>query len=221
MGGFGYFIGGVMPYIAIVVLVVGLGYKMWRWLTAPLHLKWGIYPYPETETKKLKEMLTEILTLQSLFRHNRKVWYGSCLFHWGLYLLFFWIVLTILGLLSGYAHYIGWIGGLLALAGILYLIGLRSLDSEIKANTTAVEYFNLFLLLGIVAMGLYVSVSGLGFSAREYLASLASFRSVVPQSPIILANLLLIEIFMIYLPFSKMSHFLAKYFTYHKVKWGE
>lgn len=41
----------------------------------------------------------------------------------------------------------------------------------------------------------------------------------VPSEGMFLVHLLLWELFLVYLPFSKMFHAASKYFAYHKSRW--
>ncbi|MDN5348543.1 MAG: hypothetical protein PWP65_2108, partial [Clostridia bacterium] len=59
------------------------------------------------------------------------------------------------------------------------------------------------------------------FGIRNYFLSLFTFQPQLPLPGSYLTPLLLFELFLIYIPFTRMAHFAAKFFTYHKVKWGE
>jgi nitrate reductase gamma subunit len=75
---------------------------------------WWTRPRRKSLWGEVSFMLEEILWLKGVWANNRKLWWGSLPFHWGLYLL----VLTTAGLLMaalGFSVRL-WIG-LLALSG--------------------------------------------------------------------------------------------------------
>jgi hypothetical protein len=62
----------------------------------------------------------------------------------------------------------------------------------------------------------------LSFSeAREYAEGLVSFGQPADTSPLIVTQSLLLSLFLIYLPFTHMTHFVGKFFTYHFVRWDD
>ncbi|WP_198001996.1 respiratory nitrate reductase subunit gamma [Archaeoglobus veneficus] len=219
MAGLEYLIGGILPYLTAIVLVLALLYRVLQWFTAPQHLPWELFPHPKTFGEQIKELVTEITTLHSIYKNNRKIWFQSLLMHWGLYLLGIWFVLLIFNV--QFSYYIGVIGAAAVAVGALLLLVVRITNSELRAISEFVEYFNLLLLLAISTLGLYTNFFGMWF--REYLLSLVSFapKYELVSSPSLLLTLLLVQFFVICLPLSRMAHFVGKYFTYHKVKWGE
>jgi len=110
--------------------------------------------------------------------------------------------------------------------GILACIGLivkRLVDKGLRLYTAPVVYFNLFLALAIFSSGF---CSWLwwdpAFSlSREYIKSLLTFNAIVQVNPAMSAQVILISLFMVYLPFSRMMHFAAKHFTFHRVLWED
>lgn len=117
----------------------------------------------------------------------------------------------------------GVIGMLMGTMGCISLILKRALDEELKINSTPVEYFNLLFILIILLCGIsswYFSDPGFS-KIRDYTKSLLTASSTKINDSIIIIEILLFSIFIIYMPFSRMVHFLAKYFTYHKVRWDD
>jgi len=212
------FIGGIMPYVAVVVLVFGLGYKIIYLLKAPVNLHWELFPYPHTLKGQVGELLTEVFALRSLYNHNRKIWSPSLAMHYGIYLVVFWLFFLLVG--ASFATYLGVAGGILAVAGSLSLLLLRLFAADLRQISTPVEYFNLFFVFLLALAGL--TSGALGDPAfRDYLTGVLTLRFHLPLPGNYLVFLLIIELFLVYLPFTRMAHFAVKYFTYHKVKWGE
>jgi hypothetical protein len=57
--------------------------------------------------------------------------------------------------------------------------------------------------------------------ARGYVGSLVSFSGYATDSLWVKLEILLLSVFMIYMPFTYMTHFFAKYFTYHQIRWND
>ncbi|GEA16067.1 MAG: hypothetical protein PWR22_1543 [Moorella sp. (in: firmicutes)] len=212
------FIGGFLPYIAVATLVFGLGYKVTCWLKAPVNLHWELFPYPHTLGGQLSELLAEVFTLRSLFHHNLKLWFPSLVMHWGIYAVVFWLFFLLVG--APVAIYLGVAGGILTLTGSCLLFLFRLFVPGLRQISTPVEYLNL-LFIFLLALAALASGALGDFAFRNYFISLLTFKPHLPLPGSYLVFLLLLWLFMIYLPFTRMAHFAVKYFTYHKVKWGE
>lgn len=112
----------IFSYISILFFIITIGVKIVKIISAPLHLRWELYPVPHEKNKskyggsrfeevdwwqknikkdklnELYEMLSEIIFMKALYKHNRPLWYASYPFHLGLYLLivcFFFQILEI------------------------------------------------------------------------------------------------------------------------------
>ncbi|WP_258359916.1 respiratory nitrate reductase subunit gamma [Moorella sulfitireducens] len=208
----------ILPYLAIAVLVLGLGYKIIYWLKAPVNLHWELFPYPRTSGEQAGELLTEVFTLRSLYMHNRRIWLPSLVMHYGIYLVVFWLLFLVVGL--PLAVYLGVTGGCLVAAGSLLLFLSRLINPELRRISEPVEYLNLAFLFLLAVAGLIGGVFR-DFSFRTYIISLLTLKPHLSLPDNYLFFLLLFWLFMLYIPFTRMAHFAVKYFTYHKVKWGE
>lgn len=193
---------------------------------------------------ELAEMVPEMVLLKRTFLYNRRMWNFSFPMHFGLYLMIGWLVLLKIGVLvqltTGFvissASTVLWAqvlnaltvilgaGGLvMGLFGTAGLLWLRLTDEELKDFSAPVTFFNLYLLLGLFAVGFAAFViADPSFSlARAYLASLITFQPMTGLPALLLLELLLLGAFLAYLPFSRMLHFAAKYFFYHNVMWDD
>jgi hypothetical protein len=83
--------------------------------------------------------------------------------------------------------------------------------------------FNLAFALAVFASGGYVLLTSEGFASKTtaFATALltADFAISVPGD--LAVHLVLVFLFLAYLPFSQMIHFVAKYFTYHQVRWDD
>jgi len=211
------FIAGIFPYIAAVLCLLGTAWRFVRWLSLPPHLKWTLYPVPEGLAGQLRYMAKEMFTFETLYKFNRPLWFGSFSMHMAMAgaVLFFTLYLA------------GWSTKLvvqLCLSALviatIYIIGLRIYDKNLRLLSNFEEFFNVAFLGGVAAAGLAASVPHVPVSFRLYFLSLiefhpdASFLSTVHILAVFLGGL-----FLIYLPWSKMIHYVSKYFTYHHINW--
>ena len=199
---------------------------------------WWSRPRETSRTAEILAMLEEMVLIRSLWRHNRPQWYASFPFHFGLYLLIGFIVLMAAAagaeLALGKGHpaetVLGWacvvvgVAGLaLASLGTLLLLARRCTNPVLRSASTPMDYFNLAFLLAVfsVAALAWITVDPTFGSLRSYLASLLTLSPSPATHPLIGAEVALVSLFMIYLPFTHMTHFVAKYFTYHQVRWDD
>jgi nitrate reductase gamma subunit len=212
-----HFIIGAFPYIAGGLFVLGTAWRLVRWSLQPAHVKWTLYPVPEGVSGQLGYMLKEILTFGTLYRFNRRLWVGTYALHMAMGGFIVFLSAYVIGIMpSLMAKIFLWI----LLFAALYICWLRVVDRNLKAISSGEEFFNLIFIALVAASALAASYSGGAYSARGYLLSLAEFApDVTLISKLQLAAFFLGCLFLIYLPWSKMVHYVAKYFTYHKINW--
>ena len=201
------------------------------------HLPRRIDPFGEFNT-----FMGEILFFKEYFKRKRGFWYFVYPFHIGLFLLLAWVVLLVAGAIVsicgvpvaatstnigvGILYYLTLIAGILALAmGVFGTVGLlikRSLDEDLKTYTDPIDYINLTCLLIIFATGLAAwALEDPTFGvARDYMAGLITFKAA-GAGAIFMVFLSALSLFLAYMPFTRMMHYVAKYFTYHKVRWDD
>jgi nitrate reductase gamma subunit len=95
--------------------------------------------------------------------------------------------------------------------------------TELRRTSVWTDYLNLILLLAVFASGLIVWGAGdtSYVALRAFTTNLISFKEPAPVSAALAVHLALAAAFLIYLPFTHMTHFVGKYFTYHKVRWED
>jgi nitrate reductase gamma subunit len=238
-------------WLAAGLFVVGCAWRGLRYLRAPDHVRWDLYPvaheprrdhggsYLEEKdwwTKKRRKshwgelsfMLAEILLLQGVRENHKKLWWGSLPFHWGLYLL---VVVSFGLLLAGLGFAPGWLTGLLAVAGAVggvltalgasVLLFLRSTESRLRPYTTPADKLNLLLLVVLGALCAAVALAP-GGMVEAATATGQLLRLRAPEVSLLLGlQMTLAGLFILYLPFTRMVHFFSKYFTYHEVRWDD
>jgi len=202
-------------------------------------LSWWSKPHKVSHVREITEMLKEILFIKTLFDNQRPFWWFSYALHLGIYMLMAWSILLLVGAASelngilvaansqsiwGLLIYylsaiIGYIGLILAALGSGLLVLRRMFDNTLRKYTTPQEYFNLLLIFAAVVTGILYWSSDLSFqSAREVTANLITFTAP-PASGLLTLHVVLVGIMLIYIPISKMSHYVGKYFTFHTVLW--
>jgi len=194
----------------------------------------------ERESSILNEvvyMAKEIFLLKGVWENNRGLWPFTFLFHNGIYLLaaaavliFISAVMLIfssplapLDLTLGLASILLFAAYCIGVAGSFGLLVKRLVDPDLRPFNSTATYLNLALLGLVFASGIFAY-----FSTADYSLELGYFaRSLItfsPQSYISVpmgVHILIALIFLTYLPFTYMIHFVAKYFTYHEVRWND
>lgn len=239
-----------LGWLAVLLFLAGAAYKIYRLAAMPLHLRWELYPVAHEPRPsggsymeeidyvqkprhvvlfgEIKELLSEVFILKRVREHNRfGIWPFSMAMHWGIYLFFFWAFLLIgeglfnLTFISPLTNLVGPVSFFLGAAGSLGLILKRAANEELGQYTTPADYFNLIFLLAIFGTGLFSWFTEPSLSsARTYVQSVLFFRPAPAAVPT-LVNFLLFELFLIYMPFTKLLHYAAKFFTFHKVLWDD
>lgn len=188
-------------------------------------------------------MFEEIFFLKGVYRHNKKLWYLSFPFHLGLYLVigttFLIIISAVLeinslinfsdinteaGILLFYLINItGYAGLALIFLGSIGLIIKRASDEKYKFYNTSVDYINLiFILLLVISVFLTLIFSNSTFLlSKEFIKNLITFNFTEIANTLFIIHVVLISLFLLYFPLTRMMHLFAKYFTYHNVRWED
>jgi nitrate reductase gamma subunit len=201
------------------------------WWTKPAHF--GLI-------SELKFMIPEMLFLKGLFAFNRRLWLRSFPFHFGLYLLAGSLGLLMTGAIlsiptpspaiGALARTIQWVYPLMGSAGLfLAILGATGLlirrisDESLKIYTTPGDVFNLLFFivsLGVLSaacLSLPSSAPGLLLIAKGML----TLDTTLEIPGLLATGLFLSSLLIAYIPLTHMSHFIAKYFTYHSVRWDD
>jgi nitrate reductase gamma subunit len=255
----------IVTYAAVAIAVLAMLAKAVRYLRAPEHFRWELYPVPHEKGRaeyggsyleeldwwtqprhsdkfnELKEMMSEIILLKGVYHHNKRVWMSSFPFHFGMYLCIGWLALLLVGAVlqavgvtvgaaggfGAVVHYMtavfGYAGLVLAGVGAVGLLVWRLGSSGQRVYNSPAEYVNLILVTAVVTVTLIAQlVVDPGFSLlRDYVKSLITFSSPPALGGLMAAEILLLAVLIMYIPLSRMSHFVAKYFLYHSIRWND
>lgn len=205
-------------------------------------LEWWNKPREVSHSGEVIDMLKEMLFIKNLFINQRRQWWFSYALHLGIYLLGLWTILLVAGAateLAGvsitnpdgisnnpWASFVyygtlisGAAGAILLAFGSFCLFLKRMFNNTFAKYTTPQEYFNLLFLFAVVVSGMIVWTGDPGFNyGREIIKSLLTF-SPVQANTALTVHILLLGAVMIYIPQTKMSHYVGKYFAFHKILW--
>jgi nitrate reductase gamma subunit len=256
----------LVTYVSVVVAIIAMIAKAMRYINAPEHFRWELYPVPHEKgraeyggsyleeldwwtkprhsdmIKELKEMAEEIFFLKGVFNNNKRVWTSSFPFHLGMYLCIGWLGLLLIGAILNLAgvtigagastlgllvHYLtiisGYAGLIISGLGAIGLIIWRASDPRQKAYNSPAEYINLVFFVVVVGFSLIAqfSVDPSFTMLRGYVGSLLTFSPVVGMPALLATEIVLVSLLIMYIPLTRMSHFVAKYFLYHSVRWND
>ncbi len=217
----------VLPYVSLVVLIGGSTYRVLRWATTPkggggLYL--GLYrlvnragqrSYLSAVGHILARMLAFHTIPKNSYGRDYGTWLSVFLFHWGVFLLIafhlhLWMPWLRVGAEAMYV--MGMATGTIALGAGLFLlarrVGLRRIYG--LALNALDDYVAITWVVLIIALGLAMRAlapPGLFGEAVAWATGLSSLHPEPPPAfPLFYAHVLAVELFMIYLPFSKMAH---------------
>jgi nitrate reductase gamma subunit len=115
------------------------------------------------------------------------------------------------------------IGCGLGLAGTTGLMVRRLVIHELKSFSSFGAYFNLAFLMSIYLTGLVAVATIPDYMPRmtQLFMAVFTFQFGFSLPAAAAVHVVLACAFFIYLPFTYMMHFVAKYFTYHEIRWND
>jgi nitrate reductase gamma subunit len=193
--------------------------------------EWWKKPRETSLAGELKEMLLEMIFIKRVFEYKRRLWYLTFPFHMGIYLMLIWFALLFLNAITSIAGFgvgdqlivaIGGLGITLLSFGCVGLLLKRISDKSLRSYSTSVDYFNLLFILAVTVTGILAWTSDPNFTAaKASMMSLVTFSALPDLSPSQTIHMTLLSLLVAYIPTTKMTHFVAKYFTYHKILWED
>lgn len=199
--------------------------------------EWWTKPREKSLVSELIYMFKEIVFLKGVWENNRRLWWFSFPFHSGLYLLVVSAALLVIGSIlqlvgvpeSGEAGLRAVVVGLAVVGFVLGGIGgagllvCRIFDPRLKPFRTPIALFNLIFLLAVFLSGgiALVTFRDLPERLAAFTRALLTADGTVEVPRVLAAHFVLVFLFVAYLPFTQMLHFVAKYFTYHRVRWDD
>lgn len=182
-------------------------------------------------------MFKEIVFLKAVWEHFPRLWWFSFPFHTGMYLLIVaampLLAGAVLGLCGVETANWAWLdklvvilaaaGCLLGGLGALGLLASRLTDRRLRAVQTGITLFNLAFLVAVFLTGGIALIAFSDFTQQltTFLQAMLTADMSIQVPATLAVHVVLVFLFLAYLPFTQMLHFVAKYFTYHRVRWDD
>lgn len=206
-------------YVATVIFLGGVIYKIYQYAKTPAPLKIPTTPAPTTKSGVVARMAREVVLFESLFKSNKWIWIFGWMFHVGLALVLLrhfryfqepvwtWVALI---------QPIGMYAGFAMVAGLAGLWARRIFVERIRYITSPSDHLMLALLVAIGLSGL-----GMKFVAHTDIVAVKTFMlglmrfsiEPLPTDPLLLIHLALVAILMIVFPLSKLLHAPGVFFS--------
>lgn len=192
---------------------------------------WWKRPRKKDLFNELKFMFFEILLLRGLWEFNRPLWWRSFPFHSGLYLLIAGCLFSVAGAICAQypfalalflvARICAWFGLFLTLVGSAGLLLRRITNRELRNYTVPADLLNVggfTVASGLILAGVF---SGAMPPLKDTVYGLLTLN-LAGELPVLVSLGIILGAAMIgYVPYTHMAHYIAKYFTYHLVRWDD
>ncbi|HQS98736.1 MAG TPA: respiratory nitrate reductase subunit gamma [Thiobacillus sp.] len=206
-------------YLATLLLVVGLVYKIFDYSRTPAPLKIPTTPAPITQKGVVYRMAKEVVLFESLFKSNKWIWVFGWLFHFGMLLVLIRHLRYFITPIPEWLLFVqpfGKYASIMMVVGLLGLLARRFLVDRVRYISTPSDYLMLVLLIGIGISGMLTTfvVHTDIVALKQFFMGLMFFDlQPVPEDPIILAHLTMVALLMVIFPISKLLHAPGLFFS--------
>ncbi len=210
---------GSLFYIAALIMIGGVAYKVRQYALTPAPLKIALTPGPTTIGGVVFRLFREVVFFESLFKSNKWIWLFGYIFHASLLLVVLrhlryftepvWLWVSLIqpfGLYAGFACVIG-------LGGLWFR---RFAVERVRYISNPSDHLMLALLAAIVLSGLFMRyVERIDIVAlKAFVLGLIYFDwQPMPADPILMVHLGLVIVLMIVFPMSKLLHAPGVFFS--------
>ena len=205
--------------LALLVFIVGVGFKIYQYARTPAPLKIPTTPAPTTRTGVIWRMMREVVLFESLFKASKPTWLFGWLFHAGLLLVllyhlqFFidpvwqwvWLLVPVIPYASG-----------AMVTGLIGLLARRILVDRVRVISAPSDFLMLLLILAIAVSGLLMRYFWYPdiLAVKAFAMGLWSFKfEAFPGGVVLFFHLLLVAILIFIFPFSKLLHAPGLFFS--------
>jgi nitrate reductase gamma subunit len=209
----------ILFYLATLLLVVGLLYRISTYARTPAPLKIPTTPAPTTTGGVVLRMTREVVFFESLFKSNLWIWGLGMMFHASLALVIMRHLRYFTEPVWGWVALIqpfGMYAGITMLLGLGGLWGRRIFVERIRYISTPSDHLMLLLLMGIAASGLMMKfiVHTDVIAVKGYFLGLMHFNmQMFPADLLLMLHLSLVVSLMVVFPFSKLLHAPGVFFS--------
>jgi nitrate reductase gamma subunit len=218
-----FFLAYFLPYLAVAVFLTGMAWRTRDWLKRPVPMPLALEEVGSNAASRAAAVTWELALFRTLFRGDRPLWLAAWTGHAAGALIFLGHLLGIGTLGTQFT----WLGasvaasvclsaafgtavGIIFIAALLGLFTRRIAIPEVKHLSRPADYFDLAILLAIASSGLAMrwTTAGADLAAvRGYLVGLATLHPApLPDQPLFLIHFLLVNVLLLYFPFSKLVH---------------
>ena len=209
----------VLFYLATVILIAGLAYRIWVYAKVPAPLKIATTPAPTTKGGVVLRLFREVAFFESLFKSNKLLWLFGILFHFGLLLVLLRHLRYFINPVPLVVDLIQPFGKYAAFAMIIGLLGLwarRFVIDRVRYISAPSDHLILALLVAIGISGAsmtfvsHVDIIGL----KNFTMGLLTFDpKPFPSDPLLAIHVILVSVLMIIFPYSKLLHGVGVFFS--------
>jgi nitrate reductase gamma subunit len=206
-------------YAATIVLVGGLGLRVWQYASAPTPLRIPTTPAPTTRSGAALRVAREVVLFQSLFKSNKWIWLFGWVFH-----------ITLAAVLLRHLRYFlqpvplgvalvqpfGSLLGMVMVAALAALLVRRIVVDRVRTISAPSDYLMPALILAIGVSGLtlnFVARTDIVETKAFFLGLMRFDWRPLPTDPALLVHLALVAALMIVFPFSKLLHAPGVFFS--------
>jgi nitrate reductase gamma subunit len=204
--------------------------------------EWWKLPRPRNALRSLFYALKDNFYMGEYYKRNRSYWFFLLPWHLGFifiitfHVLCFFAAVAMAGGLdiasasgqpSGRILYYILLttGGIAFIAGTFGCIGvpiLRLVDRGLRTYATPYNYFNYVFFFLVYGTGLYTWIA-LDPSLAEYRTYWLGLITLTPPHlhPLTLVHIILFDLFLIYLPFTRSLHYITRIFAYYFIRWDD
>jgi nitrate reductase gamma subunit len=203
------------------------------WVTRARRKNWG---------RSLWYLLKEYFTLGEYLKRHKSYWLALYPWHIGFILIisfhiftFFAAVAMVGGLpvsgdslfLAGRIFYyllllIGVVSFVLGVIGSIGIFVKRLVDEDLRSYATPQNYFTYLFCLLVFLSGLYAwaFVDPTFSEYREFWVGLITFKPIT-VAPDAALHIILFDLFLIYLPFTRSMHYITRLFAFFLIRWDD
>lgn len=211
-------------YIATVILVVGLGFKIRQYAKTPAPLKIATTPAPKTKFGVGLRLFREVVFFESLFKGSKWTWIFGYLFHFGMLLVLVrhsrYFIEPFFPLNTLLVQSVGRYAAFAMMAGLAGLMVRRIFVDRVRYISNPSDYLMLILIFMIAFTGALMSFTSTFhpdvYGVHEFFngSVLAfNFANEIPHDFMLILHLTLVLILMVIFPYSKLLHGIGIFFS--------
>jgi nitrate reductase gamma subunit len=209
----------ILFYLATLLFVVGLLYRISVYARTPAPLKIPTTPAPITKTGVVFRLTREVVFFESLFKANLWTWAAGWLFHASLALVVLRHLRYFTDPVWGWVAFIqpfGMYAGLTMFLGLCGLWARRIFVERIRYISTPSDHLMLALFIGIALSGLsmtFVAHTDVVGVKNFFLGLMYFDWQALPEHAGLYAHLFFVAVLLLIFPISKLLHAPGVFFS--------